>query len=90
MHPVAHVVEFEPTHQTGKAGAHLVRGKWIKLFQAIRFSPNEKGRLRDLRAFESGGQGEIRFGGAVIIEATVKAGALEFRNVMTDVIWLRP
>ena len=65
LYPVAHIVEFEPPHETGKAGAHLVHCQWIKLFQAIRLAPNEKGRLRDLRAFESGGQREIRFGGAV-------------------------
>ena len=87
---MAHIVEFERSDEPGKAGAHLLHCQWIKLFQAIRFSPNEKGRLGDLRAFESGGQGEIRFGGAVIVQAAVKAGALEFRNVMIDVIWLRP
>jgi hypothetical protein len=65
LYPVAHIVEFERPDETGKAGAHLVHCQWIKLFQAIRLAPNEKGRLRDLRAFESGGQREIRFGGAV-------------------------
>src|ERR1700677_992673 len=90
LYPVAHIVEFERPDEPGKAGAHLVHRQWIELFQAIRLSPNEKGRLRDLRAFESGGQIEIRFCSAVIVQAAVKAGALEFRNVMTDVIWLRP
>ena len=90
LHPVAHIVEFETSDETGKAGAHLVHGQRIELFQAIRLPPNEKGRLSDLRAFESGGQIEIRFGGAVVVQAAMKAGALEFRNVMIDVIWLRP
>src|SRR4029077_5241243 len=82
LYPVAHIVEFERPDETGKAGAHLVDGQWIDLFQAIRFPQNEKRSLRDLRAFESGGQSEIRFGGAVVVQAAVKAGALKFRNVM--------
>jgi hypothetical protein len=90
VHPVAHVVEFEPTHQTGKAGAHLVQGKRIKLFQSIRLPPNEKGRLSNLGAFERGGQIELVFGGAVIVQSAVKAGALEFRDNMIDVIWFGP
>src|SRR5438132_7779601 len=39
----------------------------------------------DLRAFPRGGQIEIQFGGAVVIQATVKAGTLEFSDVMSDV-----
>ena len=27
LHPVAHIVEFEPAHETRKAGAHLVHAK---------------------------------------------------------------
>ena len=74
LHPVAHIVDFEPPDETGKAGAHLVPSEWIELSQAIRLPRNEKGRLSDLRAFESGGQIEIGFGGAVVVQATVKAG----------------
>ncbi len=58
--------------------------------QAIRLPRNVKGRLGDLRAFPRAGQIEIRFGGAVVIEGAVKAGALEFSYVMSDVTWLRP
>ena len=90
LYPVAHIVEFEPAHETGKTGAHLVHGKRIEFFQSIRLPPNEKGGLSDLRAFESGGQIEIRFGRAVVVQAAVKAGALEFRDDMIDVIWFRP
>src|SRR6202034_4131607 len=75
LYPVAHIVEFERPEEPGKAGAQLVHRQWIELFQAIRLSPNEKGRLRDVRAFESGGEREIMFGGAVIVQAAVKAGA---------------
>jgi len=46
--------------------------------------------LGDLRAFIGPGQIEIRFGGAVVIQGTVKAGALEFSNVMSDVIRFNP
>ena len=42
LYPVAHIVEFEPPNETGKAGAHLVHGKRIELFQTIRLPPNEK------------------------------------------------
>jgi hypothetical protein len=86
LYPVANIVEFEPPNETGKAGAHLVHGKRIEFFHSISFPPNEKRRLSDLRAFESGGQIEIRFGGAVVVQAAVKAGALKFRDVMIDVI----
>ena len=82
LYPVAHIVEFEPSHKTGKAGAHLVYRERIELFKPSAFPPNEKGRLGDLRAFESGGQIEVWFGGAIVVQATVKAGALEFSNVM--------
>jgi hypothetical protein len=33
---------------------------------------------------------EIRFGGAVVVQATMKAGTLEFSDVMSDVIWFGP
>ncbi len=86
LYPMANIVEFERSHETGKAGTHLLHGGWIELLQAIRLPPNEKGWLGDLRAFESGGQIEIWFGGAVVIQATAKSGALECRDVMIDVI----
>ena len=89
LYPVAHIVDFESPHKTGKASAELFDG-WIEHLQAIRFPRNEKGRLGDLRAFPSGRQIEIRFGGAVVIQAAVKAGTLEFSDVVSDVIWLRP
>jgi len=89
LYPVAHIVEFETPHETGNEGAELVGG-WIELLQAIHLPRNEKGRLGDLRAFPRGGQIEIQFGGAVVIQATVKAGTPEFSDVMSDVIWLRP
>jgi hypothetical protein len=63
---------------------------WIEPLQAIRLPRNVKGRLGDLRAFPRAGQIEIRFGGAVVVQATVKAGTLEFSDVMSDVTWLRP
>ena len=77
LYPVAHIVEFEIPHETGKAGAEFFDG-WIERLQAIRLPRNVKGRLGDLRAFPSAGQIEIRFGGAVVVQATVKAGTLEF------------
>ena len=89
LYPVAYIVEFENPHETGKADAEFFKG-WIERSQAIRLSRNVKRRLGNLCAFPGAGQIEIRFGGAVIVQAAVKAGALEFRNVMTDVIWLRP
>jgi len=42
LYPMAYIVEFEPSDETGKAGAHLVHGQWIELFQAIRIPPNER------------------------------------------------
>ena len=89
LYPVAQIIEFEIPHETGKAGAELFEG-WVERPQAVRFSPNVKGRLGDLRAFPSGGQIEIRFGGAVVVQAAVKTRALEFSDVMIDVIRLRP
>ena len=46
--------------------------------------------MSDLRTFKSGGQIEIRFGGAVVVQATVKPSSLEFRDVVIDVIRFRP
>ena len=89
LHPVAHIIEFEIPHQTGKAGAQFFHG-WIELPQAIRLPRNVKGRLSDLRAFPSAGQIEIRLGGAVVVQATVKASAPEFGYVMSDVIGFSP
>ena len=89
MYPVAHIIEFEIPHETGKAGAQFVHG-WIEHLQAIRLPRNVKRRLGDPRAFPSAGQLEVRFGGAVVVQGTVKAGPLEFSDVMGDVIWFRP
>ena len=90
LYPVAHVVEFETSQETGKADSELVGRKWIELFQAIRLSCNVKGRLRDLRAFPGPGKIEIGFGGAVVVQGAVKAGTLKFSYVMSNVIRLRP
>ena len=89
LNPVAHIVDFEIPYETRKAGAEFFEG-WIELPQAIRLSRNVEGGLGDLRTFIGPGQIEIRFGGAVVIQGTVKAGALEFGNVMSDVIWFSP
>jgi hypothetical protein len=90
LYPMAYIFELEPANKTRQARAHLVYCKRIEFFQSIRLSPDKKRGLGDLRSFESCGQMEIGFGGAVIVEATVKAGALEFRDVMVDVFRLRP
>ena len=89
MYPVAHIVDFEIPHETGEAGTKLFDG-WIEHPQAIRLPRNVKGRLGDFRAFPSTGQIEIRFGCAVVIQAAVKAGTLEFSDVMSDLIWFHP
>jgi hypothetical protein len=89
LYPVAHIIDFEIPHETGKAGAEFFYG-WIEHSQAIRLPRNEKGRLGDPGAFPSTGQIEISFRGAVVIQATVKAGTLEFTDVMSDVIWFHP
>jgi hypothetical protein len=89
LYPVAHFFDFEIPHETGKGGAEFFDG-WIEHSQAIRLPRNEKGRLRDLRAFPSTGQIEISFRSAVVIQATVKAGTLKFSDVMSDVIWFHP
>ena len=89
LYPVAYILDFEIPHETGKAGAEFFDG-WIEHSQAIRLPRNEKGRLRDPRAFPSTGQIEIGLRGSVVIQATVKAGTLEFADVMSDVIWFHP
>jgi len=43
--------------------------------------------LGDLCASPSAGQIEIWFGGAVVVQVTVKDGSLEFSGVVSDVIW---
>src|SRR5580704_8438527 len=45
LYPVAHIVEFEPSHKTRKAGTHLVYGKRIEFFHSLRLPPNEERRL---------------------------------------------
>jgi hypothetical protein len=89
LYPVAHILDFEMPHETGKGGTEFFDG-WIEHFQAIHLPRNEKGRLGDLRAFPSTGQIEIGLRGSVVIQATVKAGTLEFADVMSDVIWFHP
>ena len=54
LHPVANIVEFEPSHEARETGTHLVNCQRIKFFQPVRLSPNEKRRLSDLRTFERG------------------------------------
>lgn len=85
LNPVAHIVDFEMPHETRKAGEEFFEG-WIELPQAICLSRNVEGGLGDLRTFISPAQIEIRFGGAVVIQGTVKAGTLEFSHVMGDVV----
>src|ERR1700722_10693367 len=90
LDPVADIVEFEPAHQARQTGTHLVDRQRIEFFQAVRIAPNEKRGLRDLGAFESGGQGEIRFGRAIVVQAAVEARALKLGDVVLDVVRLRP
>ncbi len=75
LYPVAYIVEFEIPHETGKTGAKLFK-RGIKRPQAISFTRDVKRRLSDLRAFPGGGQIEIRFGGAVVIQGAMETGAL--------------
>jgi len=89
LNPVTHIVEFESSQETRKANTELFYGG-IESRQTIRLPRNVKGRLGDLRAFPSTRQIEIRFGGAVVVQATVKAGTLELSDVMSDVIWFCP
>jgi hypothetical protein len=79
LHPVANIVEFEPAHHARETTTHLVYGQRIEFFQPVHPSPNEKGRLSDLRALECGRQIEIRFSGAVIVERTVRSAPFESR-----------
>jgi hypothetical protein len=69
LHPVANIVEFEPSHQARETTTHLLYGQRIEFFQPVHLSPNEKGRLSDLRALECGRQIEIRFSCAVVVQA---------------------
>jgi len=55
LHPMTHIVEFDASHETGKADAQLFFSQRIQLFQAIRLAHHEKSRLRDLRALPCGG-----------------------------------
>src|SRR5580700_11582537 len=62
LYPVAHIGDFESSHETRKANTEFFY--WgIESRQAIRLPRNVKGRLGDLRAFPSTRQIEIRFGG---------------------------
>ena len=89
MYPVAHIIEFEIPYDAGKSSAELFE-RGIKCPQAIRLSCNVKRRLSDFRAFPGGGQIEIRFGGAVVVQGTVEAGTLKFSYVMSNIIRFRP
>src|SRR5580704_7721232 len=62
LYPVAHIVEFEIPHETGKTSAKLFK-RGIKRPQAISFTRDIKRRLSDLRTLPGGGHIEIRFGG---------------------------
>lgn len=66
LYPVAHIVDFEISHETRKTGAEFFKGR-IERPQAIRLSSNIKGRLSNRGAFPGARQIEIRFGGAVVI-----------------------
>ena len=90
LNPVAYIVEFETANETGNARAHLVHGQRIKLSQAIRLPPDEKRRLGNPGALPWSGQVEVRFSGPIVVQGTVKASALKFRHVMSDVVRLRP
>src|ERR1700726_2256575 len=85
-----HVVELEPSYETGYPGLHLVDGDRVQFFQTVGLSPNEERRLCDLRSLESRGQKEIGFCGSIIVKTTVKASALELANIVGDVVLLRP
>ncbi len=89
LHPVAHIIDFEMAHETGEAGAELLR-RWIEALQAIHLSRNEKRRLGDLGVFPSAGKIEIWLGGAIVVKATVETGALELGDIMRDVIRISP
>ena len=41
LYPVAHIVEFDTPHETGKTDAELIHGQWIELSHAIRLPRNE-------------------------------------------------
>src|ERR1700691_636761 len=73
LYPVADIVEFETPHETGKATTELF-DRWIEHLQPIHLPGDDKGRLGDLGGFQCTGQKEIRFGSAIEIQATVKAG----------------
>ena len=89
LHPVADVVEFEMANETGEAGAKFVEG-WVELAEAVRFSGDVKGGLRNPGTFEGPGEIKIRFRGAIVIQGGVKAGALKFGDVVSDIFWISP
>jgi len=66
LYPVAHIVEFEIPHKTGKTSAKLFK-RGIERPQGISFTRDVKRRLSDFRALPGGGQIEVRFGGAIVI-----------------------
>ena len=85
MNPMADVIKFESSHETGKTTAQLLQGKRVELLQAIGLPSDKKGRLGDLRTSECRRQKETGFRGAIVVEATMKAGALNFGEGMGDV-----
>ncbi len=89
LYPVAYIVEFEVPDETGKAGAELLKRR-IERPKTIGLTRDVKRRLGDLRTFPGGGQVEIRFSGAIVIQGTAKAGSLEFRYVVSHIIWFHP
>jgi hypothetical protein len=90
LNPVTHIIQFDATHETRNAHTYLVHGKRVQLLEPVRLACHIKGGLRDSRAFPRRGQIEIRFGSAVVVEPTVKSGALKLGNVVRDVIWFSP
>src|ERR1700679_3527157 len=55
LYPVAHMVEFETSHETRKTDSKLIYSQRVELFEPIRLPHHVEGRLSDLRASKSGG-----------------------------------
>jgi hypothetical protein len=87
--PMADALQLDAVDQTGKAGAELFEW-WIERPEVVRSSGHVERRLGDLGAFEGGGQMEVGFGGAVIVQCAVKACPLELADGMGHVIYVRP
>ena len=89
LYPVAYIVEFQVPDEPRKPRSQLF-GRGIKCPQAIGLSGDIKRGLGDLRAFPCGGQIEIELGGTIVVQRTVKTGALKFRYVVCQVIGFYP